>query len=96
MCDCGVRMIKRLPGALLLLAASHFAAASEPSEIPFRFTDGFIQVEARLASSPRTLRMLLDSGASVSVLNRATADHLGIPVRESITCLLYTSDAADE
>jgi len=86
-------MIKRLPGALLLLAASSIAAASEPSEIPFRFTDGFIQVEARLASSPMTLSMLLDSGASVSVLNRATADRLGIPRRGSITVRGVSSDS---
>jgi Aspartyl protease len=57
-----------------------FASANEPVEIPFRYTDGFIRVEVRLASSSKPLSMLLDSGASVSVLNLSVARRLHLAI----------------
>jgi hypothetical protein len=52
------------------------AFATEPAEIPFRLADGFIRVEVQLNSSSKPLSMLLDSGASASVLNLTTARRL--------------------
>src|SRR5438477_6810111 len=47
-------------------------------ELPFRFSDGLIRVEARALNFAEPLTFVLDSGASVSVLNLATAQKLGL------------------
>jgi hypothetical protein len=78
-CDFGLRMINPTRIALLVLAvASVSVSAVEPTEIPFRFTEGFVRVEVRIKSSSEPLSMLLDSGASVSVLNLDCARRLGL------------------
>jgi hypothetical protein len=85
-CDCGPPMLKPARVALISLALLPclFASANEPVEIPFRFTDGFIRVEVRLASSSKPLSMLLDSGASVSVLNLSAARRLRLATGKPI------------
>jgi hypothetical protein len=88
-------MIKLGPVALLLSAILPclFAKADEPVKIPFRFTDGFIRVEVQLAAAPKPLSMLLDSGASVSVLNLATARRLQFPTGKSLSVHGVSSDS---
>jgi hypothetical protein len=87
-------MMKHALIALLLSFVSNISAAGETAEIPFQFTDGFIRVEARVASSQEPLSMLLDSGASVSVLNLETASRLKIPMGKPLTVRGVTSDAS--
>lgn len=67
--------------------------ANEAVEIPFQFTDGFIRVEVQLASSPQPLSMLLDSGASVSVLDLKAAHRLQVRTGEPMTIRGVQSDA---
>jgi hypothetical protein len=87
-------MMKHALVALLLSIFSNISAADETVEVPFRFTDGFIRVNARVASSREPLSMLLDSGASASVLNLATASRLKIAVGKPLTVRGVTSDAS--
>lgn len=54
-------------------------AAGAPVEIPFDFVDGFILIEARVRDQPVSL--LLDSGASASVLSVRTARRLHLAFR---------------
>ena len=69
---CGIQILCAL---CVGLAAS---AGSAPAEIPFRFRDGFIWIEATAPGSQAPLNLLLDSGAQVSVINIATAQRLGL------------------
>jgi hypothetical protein len=55
-------------------------AETQPLEIPFTFTDGFIRVQARVPQSAEPLSFLLDSGAGASVLSLRTAQRLHIPL----------------
>ncbi|WP_157447699.1 aspartyl protease family protein [Chthoniobacter flavus] len=64
-----------------VLAAFPVAAATtQPAEIPFTFTDGFIRVEAHVPQSAEPLHLLLDSGAGASVLSLRTAQRLHLPL----------------
>lgn len=64
-----------------VLAAFPVAAATtQPVEIPFIFTDGFIRVEAHVPQSAEPLHLLLDSGAGASVLSLRTAQRLHLPL----------------
>jgi hypothetical protein len=68
------------PAALFLVAvlvAARCFAAPVP-EISFRMVNGFIAIEGHLEHRPEKLTFLLDSGASVSVLNTQTARRLGL------------------
>jgi len=56
------------------------AATTQPVEIPFTFTDGFIRVEAHVPQSIEPLHLLLDSGAGASVLSLRTAQRLHVPL----------------
>ena len=51
-------------------------AASE--EFPFQLRDGLLWVDVSMANAGRPLHFLLDSGAEVSVIDRHTAQSLGI------------------
>ena len=64
---------------LTILASLAVPAMAAPAvEIPFRFTDGFICIEARLDKGGEPLTLLLDSGAGASVLSLRTARrHVG-------------------
>lgn len=55
-------------------------AETQPVEIPFTFTDGFIRIQARVPQSPEPLCFLLDSGAGASVLSLRTAQRLHLPL----------------
>lgn len=55
---------------------------AEPSavvaEFPFQFREGLLWVEVAVPQSEKPLNFLLDTGASVSVLNLKTAQRLGL------------------
>jgi Aspartyl protease len=74
------------PAAVLLACFAALttlrSAAAGAQEIPFRFVDGFITMEAQVEGRGRRLNMLLDSGASVSVLRNRTAGRLGLHLGE--------------
>ena len=52
------------------------AFAAQPWELPFRWVDGYLLVDARVAGHPESLTLLVDSGASVGVLSFAAAERL--------------------
>jgi hypothetical protein len=65
----------------LLFAWTICQASSAPLallEIPFQLHDGLIWVEVTSSASREPLKFLLDSGAQVSVMNRATAERLKV------------------
>jgi len=90
MCEIIHPMLKNaLALVLFCLAAFAEPVLAEPVvEIPFRFTDGFICIEARLAQSSRPLNLMLDSGAGASVLSLRTARRLNprsVAIRSLVT-----------
>ena len=87
-------MFKPVTVALFALLLQCRGFAQETAEIPFRFADGFIQVKVRLPSKSESLNMLLDSGASVSVLDLKAAHRLGLQTGEPLAIRGVTSDAA--
>lgn len=48
------------------------------AEIPFEYRDGLIWLKVRAEGAPEPLNFLLDSGASVSVIDLGTAQRLGL------------------
>lgn len=74
----------RLAILTICLLAALFAcsakAETQPVEIPFTFTDGFIRIQARVPQSAEPLYFLLDSGAGASVLSLRTAQRLHLPL----------------
>jgi len=73
--------------AAVLVVAVLFQVRAESfalTEFPFEFHDGFLWVKVAVPQSDIPLNFLLDSGASVSVINLKTAQrlklHLGQPV----------------
>jgi hypothetical protein len=66
----------RVSSLLFIAALAAPAVAAPLPEIPFRFTDGFICIEARVAQSAEPLNLLLDSGAGASVLSLRAARRL--------------------
>lgn len=55
------------------------AGAIEPlAELPFQFREGLLWIKVGVPQSSEPLNFLLDSGASVSVLNLETARRLGL------------------
>jgi hypothetical protein len=65
---------------LVALLACSAKAETQPVEIPFTFTDGFIRIQARVPQSTEPLYFLLDSGAGASVLSLRTAQRLHLPL----------------
>ena len=63
-------------GVALLRVPATGAAVSE--EFPFQLNEGFIWVKIQATESAAPLNFLLDSGASVSVINLQTADKVGL------------------
>jgi hypothetical protein len=86
-------MLKSAPLALFFLLPCFAVLAGGPPEIPFRFDDGFIRVAVQTEVSRTPLSMLLDSGASVSVLNVETARRLDVRTGESLSIRGVASDA---
>jgi hypothetical protein len=79
---------------ILSLLLSVPALAAPVAEIPFRFTDGFICIEARVAHSAEPLNLLLDSGAGASVLSLRTARHLKLKLGAAESVRGVGSEAA--
>ena len=71
---------------VLVLAAMLFGAKAAPSgaEFPFRFHDGFLWVEVAVPQSEQPLNFLLDTGASVSVINLKTAQRLKLTLSKPV------------
>ena len=68
----------RLLSAIALFTATLLqaqASATATAEIPFEYREGLIWIQAMFGTTNQ-LNLLLDSGASASVINRGTADRL--------------------
>ena len=65
-----------------LLPASPVAETA--SELPLKFHDGMLWVEVNVPQSDKPLNFLLDTGASVSVLNLSTAQRLGLKLGSTV------------
>ena len=67
--------------AVLVFATRFLQAepgASAACELPLQFREGLLWMEVSVPQSKETLHFLVDSGASVSVLNLNTAKRLGL------------------
>ena len=62
--------------AIALLKAQ--AATDTLAEMPFEFREGLLWVKVTVVESAQPLNFLLDTGAGASVINRGTADRLGL------------------
>src|SRR5438270_8301390 len=89
-----LRLSPMLPLLFAVISALPAAAAPQPVEIPFTFTDGFIRVEAHVPQSAEPLHLLLDSGAGASVLSLRTAKRLHLPLGRRETVRGVGVDAA--
>ena len=67
--------------ALLRLQAAPITLA----EFPFQFREGLLWIEVKIPQSEKPLNFLLDTGASVSVLNLTTAQRLGLELGSQVT-----------
>jgi len=56
-----------------------------PAEIPFESNEGLLWIKATLAQSAEPLNFLLDTGAGASVINRGTAERLGLNMGSIVT-----------
>lgn len=56
------------------------AAPTTVAELPLQFREGLLWLEVSVPQCKETLHFLVDSGASVSVLNLSTARRLGLPL----------------
>lgn len=65
---------------LSVVAATAKPAAGTATEIPFKFVDGFIIVNARVGESAKPVSLLVDSGASTSVLSLQAVERLRLPL----------------
>jgi hypothetical protein len=70
---------------LMLLEVPSLLAGTPSPGFPFRFEEGFLWVEVTRPEGGRPLAFLLDSGASVSVLDLATARELGVSLGRKVT-----------
>jgi len=68
--------------ALSFLAFLCLLLSAGAQEIPFEFVDGYILVHARVNAHPVTL--LVDSGASASVLSLSSARRLHVPLGDPL------------
>jgi len=74
-------MFRRLVSCGFLLVAlnlAHTQPLSSTQEFPFRFSEGLLWVRVVAPESSQALNFVLDSGASVNVLNLSTARKLGV------------------
>lgn len=73
--------------AALLFAVALFqaqGAVTALGEFPFEFHDGFLWVQVTVPQSDKPLNFLLDSGASVSVINLNTANRLKLSLGQPV------------
>ncbi len=74
--------------ALLLLVTRLLQAESDAVtalELPIRFRDGLLWLEVNVPQSDKPLNFLLDTGASVSVLDLNTAQRLGLKLGAQVS-----------
>lgn len=80
-----------LAGLLLILVASRVSAAqpvrSASCDLPIQFREGLLWLEVCVPQSKEPLLFLVDSGASVSVLNLATAQRLRLPLGPKVNVM---------
>jgi hypothetical protein len=76
--------ISALLTAAFLLVRSEAASVAR-TEIPFQFREGLIWVPVRVPQSGETLSFLLDTGASVSVIDFQTVNRLGLKSGTPVT-----------
>lgn len=92
---CGEARV-RFCAALLLLLASRVLAAepvrSASCEWPIQFRDGLLWLEVSVPQSKVSLNFLVDSGASVSVVNLATARRLGLSLGPKVSVKAVSTD----
>jgi len=69
--------------AVALLRAQ--AAQDVPAEIPFESHEGLLWIKATVSHAAEPLNFLLDTGAGASVINRSTADRLGLNMGTAVT-----------
>jgi hypothetical protein len=70
--------------------ACHIQASPLP-EIPFQFHDGFIWLRVSTMGNTQPLNFLLDTGASVSVIDLAVARRLGLKLGERVSVMSVNS-----
>lgn len=76
----GIR-VRRISCALLMMTACLWqlrSVSAAPPELPFKFQDGLLWLEVNVPARTEPLQFLIDTGASVSVLNLNTARQLGL------------------
>ena len=79
-------MVRRLIASIVLCGVCWLSRAeSKPlAAFPFEFRDGLMWVRVQVQSSTAPLNFLLDSGASVSVINLSTARKLGLKLAQRV------------
>lgn len=70
---------------LTIVSVKPSAGTASVSEIPFEFREGLLWVEVHEPRSSRPLQFLLDSGASVSVIDIGTAKLLGAKLGDAVS-----------
>lgn len=78
------RLALGLALAATLLAHRLAHASVEPPSAPLRFRDGLIWIDVRADTHARPLQFLVDSGASISVLDRQTARDLDLALHPEV------------
>src|ERR1043165_5998853 len=85
---CEVFSVRFSVCAIFVFAAGLLQAetvAPVACELPLQFRDGLLWVEVNVPQSDRPLNFLVDSGASVSVLNLSTARRLGLELGAKVS-----------
>src|SRR5262249_3202269 len=84
---CVANLVRRLFSTVLVFATRLLLAESgvpEASEIPLQFREVLLWLEINAPQSKEPLHFLVDSGASVSVVNLTTAKHLGVSLGSKV------------
>ncbi len=64
---------------------ANLTAPAIAQTVPLQFQDGLLWVEVQAHNSSQPLHFLIDSGASITVLHRETADRLGLKLGPQAT-----------
>lgn len=86
----------RLRASLVVLLLASRGLAAEPvfpqsCELPIQFHEGLLWLKVCIPQSKEPLNFLVDSGASVSVVNLATAQRLGLPLGSKVRVLAVST-----
>ncbi|MEO8429365.1 MAG: aspartyl protease family protein [Verrucomicrobiota bacterium] len=71
--------------AARVLYAEPVASSSATRELPIKFREGLLWLEVRVPRTDKALNFLVDSGASVSVVNLSTARRLGLDLGRKVS-----------